>query len=873
MVNRIFPILIAAVLAFPSAASATERVHVIPGFDGAVNSITAPAADGTRYVGGGFTAFNAIGARGAAVVSPETGEVDRRFPQVVSSDWYLNDAVVKVAVPDGSGGWYIGGDFEAVDDTRVINAAHIRGDGSLDFSWRPDPDGEVLAIAVSGSTVYIGGRFKKAGGATRKGIAAIGTDGKLAAWNPKLDGAVAAIAVVGPTVYFAGGFSKVGIALRRSAAAVGVDGTLKPWNPGPAAVTNGGRVWSPGVVYSLAVSGSTVYMGGFFDHVGGHVRKNLAAVGTDGVLQSWDPRPNLGVNAIQVEGSDVYVGGLFTQIAGKPRLGAAMIGHDGKLSDWTPALSDCGYESTCAITSIALRDGVIYLAGAYGSAAGKLRKGIAAFGKDGSLLDWYPNPRGGENSSLIAASDSGLYLAGDFTSIGGESRTGLAALDADGRLLPWNPDLPMKIPTGLGASGVTSLALAGSAIYFATQSGFKGSDGEDRGGVAAISTDGTLLPWHPDVGGVSSLAVVGSTVYIGGEFSDVNGHIRSHAAAVGVDGTLLPWNPRVSDDPNSGTVSNGVTHIKAAGSTVYLAGDFVKVGGKPRLGFAAVNADGTVSDWNPQAKGWWIERDKQWTIRGFSNLTVSGSTVYLLGDFGQVLGKARDGLAAVSTDGKLLDWNPTFEGGEPVSFQVSDSVAYVGGYFTKVNGQARSGLASFGQDGTLTSRTPSVRRFPEYPSVTSGSAPSADSSAIEDGVGVIVSPGDGVFLSCGQGVINGKSCDGFFSVGPEGSLENWGVARAGDVAPNLTAPTAPIIGGGPPSKTASTSASFSISASPEDRVTCAIDGGILYLCGSVKSYTGLKPGPHIFCVRVVNATGVQNVATRSWQVTKPKRAP
>jgi hypothetical protein len=37
-------------------------------------------------------------------------------------------------------------------------------------------------------------------------------------------------------------------------------------------------------------------------------------------------------------------------------------------------------------------------------------------------------------------------------------------------------------------------------------------------------------------------------------------------------------------------------------------------------------------------------------------ISVSGSTLFLGGDFGEVGGKVRSNIAAVSTDGTLTDW-------------------------------------------------------------------------------------------------------------------------------------------------------------------------------------------------------------------------
>src|SRR5262245_30235939 len=56
--------------------------------------------------------------------------------------------VVHCIVSDGSGGWYIGGDFERVGGLERHNLAHVLADHGLSL-WNPGSDGPVLAIAVT----------------------------------------------------------------------------------------------------------------------------------------------------------------------------------------------------------------------------------------------------------------------------------------------------------------------------------------------------------------------------------------------------------------------------------------------------------------------------------------------------------------------------------------------------------------------------------------------------------------------------------------------------------------------------------------------------------------------------------------------------
>jgi len=104
----LLPALVVVGSIFTSPALATDRVSVAPGANGPVLAISGPDANATRYLGGDFTAFDAIGTGGGALVDAATASVNRSFPRVLGGD-------VSASVADGLGGFYIGGDFTLVD--------------------------------------------------------------------------------------------------------------------------------------------------------------------------------------------------------------------------------------------------------------------------------------------------------------------------------------------------------------------------------------------------------------------------------------------------------------------------------------------------------------------------------------------------------------------------------------------------------------------------------------------------------------------------------------------------------------------------------------------------------------------------------------
>jgi hypothetical protein len=95
------------------------------------------------------------------------------------------------------------------------------------------------------------------------------------------------------------------------------------------ATTGAASAWDPnatvfGSVYTLTVSGSTVYAGGEFTFIGGQARHRIAALdATTGLASTWNPTVFGSVYTLAVSGSTVYVGGAFTFVGSQARSGIA----------------------------------------------------------------------------------------------------------------------------------------------------------------------------------------------------------------------------------------------------------------------------------------------------------------------------------------------------------------------------------------------------------------------------------------------------------------------------------------------------------------------------------------------------------------------
>lgn len=156
----------------------------------------------------------------------------------IATPWNPNDTtrlLMHVASPVSAlaadGTWLY---FASATTGEIQRASLATGD--VDQGWRfvvtrgGGQVGSIAAMALDSGTLYIGGVFDTISGvgigsATRRVVAAVGTDGALRPWAPLLDGPdgvtlLDALMVLDHTVYLAGGFGAVNSQFRLGFAAV-----------------------------------------------------------------------------------------------------------------------------------------------------------------------------------------------------------------------------------------------------------------------------------------------------------------------------------------------------------------------------------------------------------------------------------------------------------------------------------------------------------------------------------------------------------------------------------------------------------------------------------------------------------------------------
>jgi outer membrane protein assembly factor BamB len=127
---------------------------------------------------------------------------------------------VTAAVPDGRGGWYVGGSFQHLGGTARNHLAHLGPDLTIDGRWHPWVEVHsaaygfgVSSLALAARRVYAQGTFLRANGARVRGLAAFAarTGALERRWRPPVSGEyLLRIEAAGPRIVLAGSFRSGG---------------------------------------------------------------------------------------------------------------------------------------------------------------------------------------------------------------------------------------------------------------------------------------------------------------------------------------------------------------------------------------------------------------------------------------------------------------------------------------------------------------------------------------------------------------------------------------------------------------------------------------------------------------------------------------
>ena len=365
-----------------------------------------------------------------------------------------------------------------------------------------------------------------------------------AASSWQTNGAVSAITVANGIVYLGGDFTSV----RPPGAAAGTGEVarsyLAAFNASTGAlITSFNHTVNAAVkVLSTSADGQTVYVGGDFTTVDGTTRNRIAAfTASSGALTSWNPNANGRVSGIAASASTVYVGGSFSTIGGRTerRVAALNPGTGAALAGFTTTPDNVVYQ--IALTP---QSDKLYLVGAFLSVNGDTTYHAVAT----------VNPATGATLPMPAASvippktdaciveaksvktdNTGAYIGVEGT--GGGCFDGTFAVNSADGSLRWQS---MCLGATQAVQPIGDILYTGSHSHDCSADMAADPDafpeigwgkGLSRHLLSRTTSGGLLASWYANTnggpGGVGLgprvMASDGSQLFVGGEFTTVNG--------------------------------------------------------------------------------------------------------------------------------------------------------------------------------------------------------------------------------------------------------------------------------------------------------------------------------------------------------------
>ena len=578
----------------------------------AASAFSIASGHSTYYLLGNFTDIGPN--NGSALV------LDTATHSILSSRHSKINGLVNAAVPDGQGGFFVGGNFTRVGDSSCPYLAHLDSHGAP-LSLPIQLDGIVNALLRKNDTLFIGGAFQT--------------------FNGKTQPYFAMYSLSGDSLFHAGGYGPFDFLTQINAFLVQNDTLIYGGIPtsGEAGIRKydfKNNIYLPWVgqapyqsIYTLGFNADSSVIVAGTEYNGQHILG--LATGTGNQVYAMDNA----YSQIKVAGNKAYVAGYFNT----PRKGFFSFNAS------TGALSadDLGLDGYLSFVDVA--NGALFVSGKFSNILGSPRENFAALDTASmTLKNWQANPTDALNA--IAFSGPNVFLTGYFGGINCIHRNGFAAIDsATNTILPWSPvnsnfsGGKRMIVRGdsvfvLGITGGASCAVDGYTASFA---------------IYSISTGAQLYTNGP----MDDFTIDSSYLYT----SQSNQLKRYHLPDLTVDNTWgTNWNGAGGD--------HTPTWLIVRGDKVYGIGDNRYSGEctnlATRTGYAVVYDKATGYPINIYS---YTGVNPEYDQIAFDHSLLVGNKLYITGYFSSLNGQARPNFVCIDvTTGAITPWTPSFAG-------------------------------------------------------------------------------------------------------------------------------------------------------------------------------------------------------------------
>ena len=350
------------------------------------------------------------------------------------------DGPVLATAVDSKGNIYLGGAFSRVAGQARAGLAKLNGAGALDLTYAPTVNGEVRSMVIDPITtnLFIGGTFTSVNSTTRQRLARLSQTGLLLDtfnFTNGMDGPVNTLGLMGNQIVAGGNFSNVCGTTSRGLARLNTNGTIDT----TFAVGVGIGSNPTNEVFSLAVSNSLVYAGGYISSYKGVSVGNLICVdGSGNRITTFSPTLNGAVRTLLVDGTLTYVGGSFTSVNGFSQTGLVRLTTTG-IKDGAFNIGGGPAGSNATIHSIVKVAGPKFMvSGSFTNFNGVVRDGLVRLQLTGAVDSGFFNfstpPYGfdGPIYSLTLLTNDWVAVGGNFLAYQTNAVSGFATVASSG---------------------------------------------------------------------------------------------------------------------------------------------------------------------------------------------------------------------------------------------------------------------------------------------------------------------------------------------------------------------------------------------------------------------------------------------------------
>ncbi|WII73630.1 hypothetical protein QJS83_07055 [Bdellovibrio sp. 22V] len=249
---------------------------------------------------GSFRNIGSMQAKGSAILKTTDGSLaySEQLPEDIYHAYFENGQLISV------------GSFDRVSVKSREYLVMIDPAGDI-TSWNPSPNGRVITLFATGTTIFAGGTFTEIGATPvpRDYVAEIDFSGEATPWEAHADGVVSSVKLHQGFLWMSGSFSSVGSpAVARN--------FIAKLNPTTGAVENWDAQVTGTRVLDFDFVGDKIVIGGNFSQVQGDATAaRLAALDVEtAALSAWRPQPDSIVEKVLTDGTNVIIAGQFEQV-------------------------------------------------------------------------------------------------------------------------------------------------------------------------------------------------------------------------------------------------------------------------------------------------------------------------------------------------------------------------------------------------------------------------------------------------------------------------------------------------------------------------------------------------------------------------------